>query len=226
MRLAGQARIDRGRQRHSSRQLRRAAAPLGTDDGGRRDAARGPRLPARAGVRPGGLRFRHAGYERSGAGPARRRPGSRPGHAHHPVRRRRDVESRCSKVSDDPPFHAFLPKPTRSDSLREVIGRLLSGAAAPLVRRTATRHRHHTGETTSAADTAGRGQRRQSEGRRRAAEADGVPPGCGRERIGSADRGAPPDLRRDPDGRADAGNGRPGGVAADHRGVRGGSGRV
>jgi CheY-like chemotaxis protein len=36
----------------------------------------------------------------------------------------------------DPPFHAFLPKPTRSDSLREVIGYLLSGAPEPLVRRT------------------------------------------------------------------------------------------
>jgi signal transduction histidine kinase/DNA-binding response OmpR family regulator len=35
---------------------------------------------------------------------------------------------------DNPPFHAFLTKPTRSDALREVIGHLLSGAA-PLVRR-------------------------------------------------------------------------------------------
>ena len=41
------------------------------------------------------------------------------------------------KGMDDPPFHAFLPKPTRSDALREVIGYLLSGAPAPLVRRTA-----------------------------------------------------------------------------------------
>jgi signal transduction histidine kinase/CheY-like chemotaxis protein len=37
---------------------------------------------------------------------------------------------------DDPPFHAFLTKPTRSDALREVVGHLLSGAA-PLVRRIA-----------------------------------------------------------------------------------------
>jgi signal transduction histidine kinase/CheY-like chemotaxis protein len=39
--------------------------------------------------------------------------------------------------ADDPPFHAFLTKPTRSDALREVIGHLLSGATAPLIRRTA-----------------------------------------------------------------------------------------
>jgi signal transduction histidine kinase/DNA-binding response OmpR family regulator len=37
----------------------------------------------------------------------------------------------------DAPFHAFLTKPTRSDYLREVIGRLLHGVAAPLTRRTA-----------------------------------------------------------------------------------------
>ena len=37
---------------------------------------------------------------------------------------------------DNPPFHAFLTKPTRSDALREVVGHLLSGAA-PLVRRAA-----------------------------------------------------------------------------------------
>ena len=41
------------------------------------------------------------------------------------------------KGVDNPPFHAFLTKPTRSDALREVIGHLLSGAPAPLVRRTA-----------------------------------------------------------------------------------------
>ena len=36
------------------------------------------------------------------------------------------------------PFHAFLTKPTRSDYLREVIGRLLNGVATPLSRRTAS----------------------------------------------------------------------------------------
>ena len=40
------------------------------------------------------------------------------------------------KGLDNPPFHAFLTKPTRSDALREVVGHLLSGAA-PLVRRAA-----------------------------------------------------------------------------------------
>jgi PAS domain S-box-containing protein len=39
--------------------------------------------------------------------------------------------------ADNPPFHAFVTKPTRSDTLREVIGHLLSGAPAPLVRRMA-----------------------------------------------------------------------------------------
>jgi signal transduction histidine kinase/DNA-binding response OmpR family regulator len=38
---------------------------------------------------------------------------------------------------DNPPFHAFLTKPTRSDALREVIGQLLSAAPAPLIRRAA-----------------------------------------------------------------------------------------
>jgi signal transduction histidine kinase/DNA-binding response OmpR family regulator len=37
----------------------------------------------------------------------------------------------------NPPFHAFLTKPTRSDALKEVIGQLLSAVPAPLVRRTA-----------------------------------------------------------------------------------------
>jgi CheY-like chemotaxis protein len=37
---------------------------------------------------------------------------------------------------DNPPFHAFLMKPTRSDAFRQVIAHLLSGAPAPLVRRT------------------------------------------------------------------------------------------
>jgi signal transduction histidine kinase/CheY-like chemotaxis protein len=37
---------------------------------------------------------------------------------------------------DNPPFHAFVTRPTRSDALREIIGHLLSGAPAPLVRRT------------------------------------------------------------------------------------------
>jgi PAS domain S-box-containing protein len=40
------------------------------------------------------------------------------------------------KGPDNPPFHAFATKPTRSDTLREVIGHLLSGAPEPLVRRT------------------------------------------------------------------------------------------
>jgi signal transduction histidine kinase/DNA-binding response OmpR family regulator len=38
---------------------------------------------------------------------------------------------------DAAPFHAFLTKPTRSDYLREVVGRLLSGVAAPSARRQA-----------------------------------------------------------------------------------------
>jgi signal transduction histidine kinase/CheY-like chemotaxis protein len=41
------------------------------------------------------------------------------------------------KGLDNPPFHAFLTKPTRLDALREVVGHLLSGAPTPLVRRTA-----------------------------------------------------------------------------------------
>jgi PAS domain S-box-containing protein len=35
---------------------------------------------------------------------------------------------------EDPPFHAFLTKPTRSDYLREVIGRLLNAVPVPLAR--------------------------------------------------------------------------------------------
>jgi CheY-like chemotaxis protein len=38
----------------------------------------------------------------------------------------------------DPPFHAFLTKPTRSDYLREVIGRLVSGVPTPLSRGSAS----------------------------------------------------------------------------------------
>jgi signal transduction histidine kinase/DNA-binding response OmpR family regulator len=37
---------------------------------------------------------------------------------------------------DNPPFHSFLTKPTRSHALKDVIGHLLSGAPEPLVRRT------------------------------------------------------------------------------------------
>jgi signal transduction histidine kinase/DNA-binding response OmpR family regulator len=39
--------------------------------------------------------------------------------------------------TDNQPFDAFVTKPTRSDTLREVIGQLLSGTPATLVRRTA-----------------------------------------------------------------------------------------
>jgi signal transduction histidine kinase/CheY-like chemotaxis protein len=41
------------------------------------------------------------------------------------------------KGLENPPFHAFLTKPTRSDAFRDIIGHLLSGAPAPLVRRAA-----------------------------------------------------------------------------------------
>jgi len=41
------------------------------------------------------------------------------------------------KGLENPPFHAFLTKPTRSDALREVVAHLLSGEPTPLVRRTA-----------------------------------------------------------------------------------------
>jgi CheY-like chemotaxis protein len=40
------------------------------------------------------------------------------------------------KAAEQSSFDAFLPKPTRSDTLRDLIGQLLSGAA-PMVRRTA-----------------------------------------------------------------------------------------
>jgi signal transduction histidine kinase/DNA-binding response OmpR family regulator len=40
--------------------------------------------------------------------------------------------------ADAPPFHEFLTKPTRSDYLREVIGRLLTGVPTPVSRRTAS----------------------------------------------------------------------------------------
>jgi PAS domain S-box-containing protein len=39
---------------------------------------------------------------------------------------------------EDPPFHAFLTKPTRSDYLREVIGRLINAVPAPLPRGSAS----------------------------------------------------------------------------------------
>jgi signal transduction histidine kinase/CheY-like chemotaxis protein len=39
--------------------------------------------------------------------------------------------------TEEPPFHAFLTKPTRSDDLQDVIGRLLNGASARPARRTA-----------------------------------------------------------------------------------------
>jgi signal transduction histidine kinase/DNA-binding response OmpR family regulator len=41
-------------------------------------------------------------------------------------------------ASETAPFHEFLTKPTRSDHLREVIGRLLNGVTAPLSRRAAS----------------------------------------------------------------------------------------
>ncbi|MEP7309029.1 MAG: response regulator [Acidobacteriota bacterium] len=52
---------------------------------------------------------------------------SPPGHSSRHLRR----------SMDNPPFHHVLTKPTRSQALREAIAHLLSGAAEPLVRRTA-----------------------------------------------------------------------------------------
>jgi signal transduction histidine kinase/DNA-binding response OmpR family regulator len=46
-------------------------------------------------------------------------------------------ELRQSTDTERPPFDAFVTKPTRSDALRDVIGQLLSGKPATLVRRTA-----------------------------------------------------------------------------------------
>ena len=38
-------------------------------------------------------------------------------------------------TAGDPPFHAYLHKPTRTDHFREVVGRLLEGAPVSLDRR-------------------------------------------------------------------------------------------
>ena len=116
----------------------------------RRDARTRPSTCLRsADVRPGALRFRDAGDERHRAGAAgRRRSASGAGHAHHPVQFiRRHAQASCTRDLDDPPFHAFLTKPTRSDCLREVD------------RPSAERRRRAAGATTGARSSTRRSAR-------------------------------------------------------------------
>ena len=71
------------------------------------------------------------------------------------------------------------------------------------------------GAAPSAADPAGRGQRRQSEARAAHPAADGLPRRPRVERAGGGRIGGAADLRRRADGRADAGDGRARGRAPD-----------
>ena len=81
------------------------------------------------------------------------------------------------------------------------------------------RPRH--GRAPSAAHPRGRGQRREPEARAAHPAADGLPRRSRRQRHRGDRVGRTPDLRRGADGRADAGDGWPGSVAAHHGEVAG-----
>ena len=114
-------------------------------------------------------------------------------------------------------FSAYLAKPIRQSQLFDTLVGLLAHDAAPKAAPAPAKPQLDPGDggAPSAAHPARRGQRRQPEARAAPAAADGLPrrPRVERHRGGRV--GGAPDLRRGADGRADAGDGRPRGVAAD-----------
>ena len=123
----------------------------------------------------------------------------------------------------DSVFAAALAKPLRQSQLFDC----LVDAARPRrcaegrARRRQAEDRRHSGSAPSAANPPGRGQRRQPEARPAPAAADGLSRRPGVERRRGDRVARPPALRRRPDGRADAGDGRARGDAAHHRALAG-----
>ena len=116
-------------------------------------------------------------------------------------------------------FAASLAKPIRPSALFDVLIGIFArqpGQQPGRAGRAGQAHgRPRDGGPASAAHPAGRGQRGQPEAGAALALADGLPGRCGGQRVGSDPGGGTPALRRDPDGRADARDGRAGGDARD-----------
>ena len=105
------------------------------------------------------------------------------------------------------------------DVLNSLFAASAAGPGQPAApgRRARGRIRRAPGRASPAAHPAGRRQRREPEAGPAPAGPDGLPGRRGRQRAGGHRRGGAPAVRRGADGRADAGDGRAGGLAPDHR---------
>ena len=195
-----------------------------------------------AGAAAAGRQVGHAvpahGIARRGAAVARRRRGVRPrhpGHAHARDGRHRTRAAHPGDASGPAAGAVQLARPARGGGRRRTVQRLPREAAAPVA---ALRHAGRPGRARRGAEAAGagqapdrsrhgraapaahparRGQRGEPEARAAAAATDGLPGGPRVERYRGDRVRAAPGLRRGVDGRADAGDGRARGIAADLR---------
>ena len=213
--LAGQARARRRRQRDQPPHARAADRQVGHAVARHRVAARSAAL-ARSGrrLRPRDPRHAHAGdgRPRSGAADSRapRRAAARAVQLARPARGRRHRQA-LQRLSGeaDPPVAAVRHAGGAAGEGRRAEGRGAVQVAA----------RSDHGGAPSAAHPAGRGQRRQPEAGAAHPAADGLSRRPRVERHRSRRIGGAADLRRDPDGRADARDGRARSLAAHHREV-------
>ena len=120
---------------------------------------------------------------------------------------RRRPALRCLPRQADPPVAALRYAGRIAGARVRIQGRRRAGQGPA---------RPRNGGAASAAHPAGRGQRRQPEAGAAAVAADGLPCRRGEQRHRGHRVRRAPGLRRDPDGRADAGNGRARSHAADN----------
>ncbi len=210
---AGQARADRGRQRHQSPHPRRAQVEMWQMQPTSRPRPWKPWSWLRQGQAfdvaildmqmPDMDGLALAREIRALAGPASQHAAGAADLAGTARGRRRTAD-----------FAAFLTKPVKPSALFDVLVGIFTGqpcACCRARRREPAQFDAGMGQETAAAHPAGRGQRHQPEAGAAAAGAPGLPGGRGRQRPGGAARPGAPALRRGADGCADARDGRAGG---------------
>ena len=125
--------------------------------------------------------------------------------------------------ADSEGFAAYLHKPIKPSQLFDALVSVLAEQPVHVQARGTTRSELDPGHgrPAPAPDPPRRGQRGQPEGGAPAPRPDGLPGRRGRQRAGGHRRDRAPDLRRGPDGRADAGAGRLRGLPRDQPALAG-----